>query len=110
MIVYFHNFWDGFKDGPYPIIPESGAGCIISNGQGIVRNKFLDALQKKMKVNYGGSFRNNIGYTIQGGDHSNEVLAFFRQHRFAITMENSKEDYYITEKLLNGLRSGIIPV
>jgi hypothetical protein len=95
---------------PYPIIPESSAGCLISNGGGIIRNKFLDELEKKMKVNYGGSFRNNIGYTVKGGNYSDEVLAFFRQHRFVITMENSKEEHYITEKILNGLRAGIIPV
>jgi hypothetical protein len=89
---------------------EHSAACIISNGAGEIRNRFLCELEKKIKVNYGGSYKNNIGYTIQGDHHSDAVLSFFRKHRFVITMENSKEKCYITEKILNGFRAGVIPV
>ena len=35
---------------------------------------------------------------------------FYKRGKFAITMENADRPYYVTEKLVNGLRSGVVPV
>jgi hypothetical protein len=95
---------------PIIYVPPKMVCAIISNPCGMVRNKFLDKLEQKTHVYYGGSYRNNIGYCIGGDHNSNELIDFIRQHKFVITMENSEEDYYITEKICNGLFAGIIPV
>mgnify|MGYP000088050997 FL=1 len=71
--------------------------AIISNPKGNIRNKFLDKLEQKTEVVYGGSFRNNIGYNLQGDHNSIELINFMKQFKFVITMENNKEDYYIQE-------------
>jgi hypothetical protein len=38
------------------------------------------------------------------------MVDFYKRGKFAITMENNDKPYYITEKLVNGLRAGVIPV
>lgn len=95
---------------PVSVFPTDFACVVIANPEGAVRNRFLDALEQRARVSYGGSFRNNIGHTIQGRYNSNNLLDFYRRHRFVITMENACEDYYITEKIINGFRAGVIPV
>ena len=95
---------------PVGTIPDKMVCAVIANPKGVVRNKFLDKLEKYVHVYYGGSFRNNIGYTIGGDHNSSELLHFMRNFKFVITMENNKEDYYITEKICNGLFAGVIPV
>jgi hypothetical protein len=95
---------------PVTIVPTQTVCAVISNPKGVVRNKFLEQLEKYVPVFYGGSFKNNIGYTVGGDHNSHELIHFIKQHKFVITMENSEEDYYITEKICNGLFAGTIPV
>jgi len=95
---------------PVDAVPINTVCAVISNPKGKVRNKFLDELEKRTNVVYGGSFRNNIGFTIRGDHNSSELIEFIRQFKFVITMENNKEDYYITEKICNGFFAGTIPV
>ena len=91
-------------------IPDKLVCAIIGNPKGKVRNKFLDKLEEKTRVAYGGSFRNNIGYCIGGDHNSSELINFMREYKFVITMENNEEDYYITEKICNGFFAGIVPI
>ena len=95
---------------PVTTVPKQLACCVIANPKGQVRNKFLSRLEAKMPVSYGGPYKNNVGYTVRGDHNSDELLTFMRSHKFVITMENNEEDYYITEKLCNGLFAGVIPV
>ena len=95
---------------PCTTIPHNIVCAVISHKDGIVRNKFLDSLEKHTNVVYGGGFRNNIGNTLQGSYNSDNLINFYKQFRFVITMENSEESQYITEKIINGFRAGVIPV
>jgi hypothetical protein len=63
-----------------------------------------------MPLFYGGKYKNNVGGVVAGHFNSPEINQFYQRGKFAITMENSYRPYYITEKLLNGLRSGVVPV
>jgi len=108
--VFISYLYCNDKMKPIAYVPPKMVCAIISNPCGTVRNKFLDKLEQKTHVYYGGNYRNNIGYCIGGDYNSNELIDFIRQHKFVITMENSEEDYYITEKICNGLFAGIIPV
>jgi len=38
------------------------------------------------------------------------MTTFYRRGKFAITMENNDKPYYVTEKLVNGIRAGVIPI
>ena len=92
------------------MIPPNTASVIISNIHGGERLAFLNHLEKKMPVNYGGKYKNNIGRIVSGQFNSPEMTDFYRGGKFAITMENGDRPHYITEKIVNGFRSGVIPV
>jgi hypothetical protein len=91
-------------------VPQQMACAIISNPQGMIRNKFLDRLEAHMPIVYGGNFRCNIDHPISGGYNSNTLINHIKKFKFVITMENSEEEYYITEKICNGLFAGVIPI
>lgn len=95
---------------PIQHVPFHAASVVISNGSGYARNTFLEKLEKKMPIWYGGNYKNNIGGTIQGSYHSNAIIDFYKKTKFVITMENSREEHYVTEKIINGFRAGTIPI
>lgn len=95
---------------PVKEVPINTVCAIVSNSTGSVRNIFLDSLEKKCKVAYGGSYKNNIGGKIANDSNDSSLMNFYRQFKFVICMENEQQDYYITEKIINGFRAGIIPI
>jgi hypothetical protein len=95
---------------PTPYVPPKFAITVISNGASGPRLNFIEALEKRARVTHAGRYKNNIGGAITGMYNSPEMFALIRTHKFIITMENSTDSYYLTEKLFNGLASGIVPV
>ncbi|NBQ47626.1 MAG: hypothetical protein EBU33_04125 [Sphingobacteriia bacterium] len=92
-------------------IPPNNASIILSNGNhGKIRNDFFMTIRKEMPVFSGGKYENNVGSVVPGSYNSSEMVDFYRRGKFAITMENNDKPYYITEKLVNGLRAGVIPI
>lgn len=92
-------------------IPPNTASIILSNGyHGKERLEFFNTIKKEMTLYSGGKYENNIGGQVPGSYNSNEMNDFYRRGKFAITMENADKPYYITEKLVNGLRAGVVPV
>ena len=63
-----------------------------------------------MSVTYAGHFKNNIGGPIPYAYNSKEFQDFVSQFKFVVSMENSQEETYITEKITHGLIGGSIPV
>lgn len=91
-------------------MPYKPPACaIISNSNGKVRNKFLDTLEQYIHIDYAGGYKTNI-QPIHGQYNSPELLNFMAQYKFTITMENSSEDTYITEKIINGFMANTIPI
>ena len=103
---------DGGAPAPTPPAPPpSHASVIISSSfHGHERMRFTQRLEEKMTVFYGGKYKNNIGGPVPGHFNSPAMNDFYKRGKFAITMENSIGPYYITEKLVNGLRAGVIPI
>ena len=95
---------------PTTIVPNNRTAAVISNGNLNTRLTFLDKLEKRMDVLYGGSYKNNIGGKLEGNFASDNLLNFYKNSKFVITMENTKIGHYITEKIINGFRAGIIPI
>ena len=91
-------------------IPPTAASTVITAAHGEERLRFLHRLEEHMPVFYGGKYKNNIGGPVSGHFNSPEMKEFYQRGKFAITMENSYRPYYITEKIVNGLRSGVVPV
>jgi hypothetical protein len=100
------------QERPIPsVIPPNHASIIVSNGyHGKERMDFYNTAKCAMTVFSGGKYDNNVGFVVPGSYNSTEMVDFYRRGKFAITMENNDKPYYITEKLINGLRAGVIPV
>lgn len=92
-------------------IPPNFASIILSNAyHGKERLAFYNTVKKEIPVFSGGKFDNNVGFVVPGSYNSNDMVTFYKRGKFAITMENSDKPYYITEKLVNGIRSDRIPI
>ena len=109
--IYTNNFVKSLETKKeITTVPIHDVCVIISNPRGIERTLFLNELDKHFKVCYAGNYKNNIGGTLIPQYNTQEYFNFVNQFKFIISMENSREDTYITEKLINGLLSNIIPV
>lgn len=92
-------------------IPPKDVLVVISNPGGVVRNTFIDALENSgLQITFGGHYKNNTNGPITHYYNSLEFNEIVKQHKFMIAMENSEEDTYITEKVIHGIRAGIVPV
>jgi hypothetical protein len=91
-------------------LPPNNATVVISNAHGEQRLRFMDRVEQQMTLFYGGKYKNNTDGVVNGHFNSPEMNEFYQRGKFAITMENADRPYYVTEKLVNGLRSGVVPV
>lgn len=109
--IYTNNFVNKLEEKKeITTVPIHDVCVIISNPRGNERKQFLNELDKHFKVCYAGNYKNNIGGIFVPHYNTQEYFNFVNQFKFIISMENSREDTYITEKLINGLLSNIIPV
>jgi hypothetical protein len=91
-------------------IPPKDVCVIISNGiDSEGRNFFIDELEKRVKIDYAGAYKNNVE-SVQYHHCSPGFIDFVSQYKIIISMENSKNKDYITEKILNGFASNTIPI
>lgn len=91
-------------------LPNNDVCVIITNPGGLIRNNFLNELEKNFKVTYAGSYKNNIGGNIPYSYNTKEFIEFISQFKFIVSMENSRNDTYITEKIIHGMLANTIPV
>ena len=68
------------------------------------RLKFINELNKYKKVDMGGKILNNVGGPIQN------KIEFLSLYKFSIAMENSEGDGYLSEKIIDSLIAGTIPI
>lgn len=90
-------------------IPKKNICAIISNGNSNERNFFLNKLEKNIHIDYAGKYKNNVP-RIEGAYNSDELLNFYSQYKFVICLENTKQETYITEKIINGFLAKTIPI
>jgi len=77
---------------------------VVSNGSGSVRNQFYEELSKYKTVDSGGSYKNNVGGSVD------DKLGFLKNYKFSICFENSKTAGYVSEKLSDAFEAGTIPI
>ena len=77
---------------------------VYSNERAAERIAFFDLLNEYKKVHAGGKVRNNIGYRVD------DKLAFIAESKFTIAFENESQSGYATEKLIQPLLHGSIPI
>jgi hypothetical protein len=93
------------------LMPEKDVLVMISNPNGQFRSRFLEALEASdLKITYAGRYKNNIGCPFKSAFGTPEFNAFASQFKFIVTMENSQQENYITEKVLQGLFAENVPI
>jgi hypothetical protein len=77
---------------------------IHSNPRGYKRNEFFNKLSEYKKIDSGGIVFNNIGYTVDS------KIEWLKDYKFCICFENESQNGYLTEKLLDAMMGGCIPI
>jgi hypothetical protein len=93
-------------------VPKKDVVVIISNGSSPERNYLLDQLELKFgkdRIEYRGPYRNNAP-VISACYNTDEFYNEISQYKFIITLENSIDETYVTEKITHGLIAGIVPI
>jgi hypothetical protein len=109
--IYTNNFVERLtQEKNITNVPNKNVCVVISNPGGLIRNTFLNELEKYVDIDYAGNYKNNIGGNIPYAYNTDGFINFISQYKFVISMENSKEDTYITEKIIHGLLANTIPI
>jgi hypothetical protein len=77
---------------------------VASTPRGSFRNAFFKKLNRLKKVDSAGRHFNNFGSAID------DKLNFLKNYRFNLAFENSESPGYVTEKLIEPLLMGCIPI
>ena len=112
-VPYLHcqGLLQDFRSPPVTTVPSKQVLAIISNPHGHFRNSVCDAMEQNgIQVTYAGNYRNNIGGSFVAQYNTPEFRDYVRQFKFILSMENSEEDTYITEKITHGLVANSIPI
>jgi len=108
--IYCNNYLNILKNPEQKtFVPQKNVCAIITNSNCPHRNHFLDKLGQKINIDYAGNFRNNVP-RIPGAYNSKEIFEFYSRYKFVICMENTKQETYITEKIVNGFLAQTIPI
>ena len=88
------------------LIRKKFCAAVISNNHSTdyFRLKFIKELNNYKKVDMGGYVFNNIGGTIK------DKINFLSSYKFSISMENTNGDGYLSEKIIESLIAGTIPI
>jgi len=80
--------------------------AVISNNSSFAkfRLNFIQKLNKYKTVDMGGKVLNNIGMKVEN------KIEFLSNYKFSISMENSNGDGYASEKIIESLIAGTIPI
>jgi len=109
--IYTNHFLNKLENVEDTInYPEKDVCVIISNSNGFIRNKFIEKLEKYMKIDYLGNYKNNITDILNIKYNSIEFINYLTQYKFVISMEINREETYITEKIIHGLLGKIVPI
>lgn len=92
------------KPESFPEPRERFCSFVFGNGKPQKRNEFFQALSKYKDVDSAGRWMNNTGYTVDN------KIKFLRNYKFNIAFENESALGYTTEKILDPLLAGAIPI
>ena len=88
----------------FPEPRERFCSFIFGNGKPQKRNEFFHALSQYKKVDSAGRWMNNTGYKVDN------KIKFLHHYKFNIAFENESAPGYTTEKILDPLLAGAIPI
>lgn len=83
-------------------VPSKFVCSVISNKNASQRNEII----RKMGE-YGVTIDKE---KVPGGYWDQPLLNYYSGYKFVLAFENTVDDYYITEKVINVLKAGVIPI
>jgi len=100
---YFYFYRNKVLNNPKRI---KFCAAVISNYQITdgFRNHFINELNKYKKIDMGGKYNNTISRSVDN------KIEFLSSYKFSISMENSNGDGYLSEKIVDSLIAGTIPI
>jgi hypothetical protein len=106
-LYYLYDYFDQLRD-KIQRVPDHSAkkfcNFVYSNRKARERIEFYEKLTSYKPIDSGGKVMNNVGGRV--GDK----LEFLRNYKFTITFENSSHPGYTTEKIMEALIAGTIPI
>jgi len=93
-------------------IPKNNKILVIITNPGdhnTIRNKYIEILQNFFPLDFAGKYKQNRP-RIEAHYNTQEFYDEISNYRCIISMENSEDMEYITEKITHGLIAGIVPV
>ena len=81
---------------------------LYANDRARTRARFFQLLSKYKQVDSGGTVLNNMGRVVP--NNLTDKLAFLSQYKFTIAFENARYPGYTTEKLVDPMLAGSIPI
>ena len=100
-----------YPDRIQSIPPKAICALITHCKEEQYRVKFIQKLEEiGIHVDMAGSYKNNIGYKVPGTYGDPPMVEFQKQYRIVLALENTVLDDYITEKIINPLRAGVVPI
>jgi hypothetical protein len=89
---------------PRTHLAELFCSFVVSNPRSWPRNRFFKKMLRRRHVDSGRSLFNNVGGRVA------DKMKFISKYRFNIAFENTETNGYITEKLVEPLLAGSIPI
>ena len=109
--IYTNNFLQALENQTKrEDVPKQDVLVVVSNPNGIVRNMFLERLEKKMNVTYAGRYKNNVGGLLPFDYNNENFKKIVSRYKFIVSMENTSYETGITEKIVHGMMAQTIPV
>lgn len=78
--------------------------AVITSNFKTLRLEFIKQLNKYKHVDMGGGYLNDVGGKVK------DKIKFLSSYKFSFAMENSNGDGYISEKIIDSLIAGTIPI
>lgn len=108
-VVYVDDPMSLVKDARFDAVESLRAktkfcNFIVSNPRCPQRNRFFRMLHRRRHVDSGGRHFNNLGTPV--GDK----MAFIKDYKFTLAFENSSSAGYTTEKLVEPMLAGSLPI
>lgn len=105
-----YEYCKPFEYSKRTTVPEKSICSVLSTDKNCRRRTVLQQLAKRYPIDMGGRLYNNIGYTVPGQYFEKPILDFYSKYKLVVAFENAELDYYITEKILNPIRAGVVPL
>lgn len=86
---------------------ENFCSFVVSNPNCITRNNFFENLNKIIKVDSAGKYKNNTGIYLGSEE---DKIKFLQTRKFNICFESYSHPGYVTEKLLHAFYAKTIPI